>query len=414
MPKERIVITGRGLVTPLGNGLEKNEEALRSGRSGVTFVPRWKELGLESQVAGLADEDPPSGLLDAKNKRFTMPNARMAVVAAEEALKEARIPYEDLRNRKAAITLGCAGSSYEHIYDGAFAFRESGKVKRVSPFTVPRVMPSSAVSNLAILLGIDGETFDISSACTSGTHSIIVAARLLQLGLYEYVITGGTEETNWVHALGFDAMRALSRKYNNTPQRASRPFDRDRDGFVIGTGAGVLIVETEEHAKRRGAPIIAVLTGMAANTNPEEMVVPSARSSCEVMRLSIENAGLGLEDIGYINTHGTGTPTGDPLELEAIRLLFGDKAGKVAINSTKSMTGHMIGATGAVEAIFCTQMLQKQFICPSINIDNPEPGFEWADLVRECRTGVNLRHALSNSFGFGGTNACLVISSPDA
>jgi 3-oxoacyl-[acyl-carrier-protein] synthase-1 len=341
-----------------------------------------------------------------------MPNARMAVVAAEEALKEAGLPFEELRNRKAAIILGCAGSSYEHIYDGAFAFRETGKVKRVSPFTVPRVMASSAVSNLAILLGVDGETYDISSACTSGTHSIIVASRLLQLGLYEYVITGGTEETNWVHALGFDAMRALSRKYNDTPHKASRPFDRDRDGFVIGTGAGILILETEEHAKRRGAPVIAVLSGSAANTNPAEMVVPSSQSSCDVMRLSIENAGLCLDDIGYINTHGTSTPTGDSLELEAIRLLFGGKVGNVAINSTKSMTGHMIGATGAVEAVFCTQMIQKKFICPSINIENIEPGFEWADIVRECRTGVSLRHTLSNSFGFGGTNACLVISAP--
>ena len=407
---ERIVITGRGLVTPLGNGLSKNEEALRSGRSGIVFMEEWKDMGLESQVAGVADENPPSTLLNPKNIRFTTPNARMAVVATEEALAEAKIPEDALQNGRTALILGCAGSAHRHIYEGAFAFRESGKVKRVSPFTVPRVMASSAVANISILLGITGESYDISSACTSGTHSIIVASRLLQSGLYDFVITGGTEETNWVHALGFDAMRALSRKYNYCPEKASRPFDRDRDGFVTAGGAGVLVLERESDALRRGARPVSVISGFAANTNSKDMVVPDATSSCNVMKQAIANAFISESDINYINTHGTGTPTGDPVELESIRMVFGGHAPKVAINSTKSMTGHMVGATGAVETIFCSMMIEKGFISPSINLENPEPGFEWADFVRECRSKVKLRHVLSNSFGFGGTNASIVIS----
>lgn len=410
---DNIYITGRGLITPLGNGLKANEEALRAGRSGVVVIPEFKEYGMESYVAGNADEDPPTALLDSKSKRFTLPNTRMAVAAAGEALAEAGIRPEDLRDKNVAIILGCAGSAYQHIYDGAFAFRTTGKVKRVSPFTVPRVMASSAVANLSLILGITGESFDISSACVSSLHAIIVASRLLQSGLYDMVITGGCEEINWVHVLGFDAMHAISRKYNDCPARASRPFDRDRDGFVIASGSGILILETKKHAEARGARPKSLITGFSANSNGKDMVVPIAGSSCQVMEMAIKSAGLSPDDIGYINTHGTGTPTGDPVEMEAIRMLFGKNAGRVPVNSTKSMTGHMIGATGAVETIFCSMMIEKGFICPSINIDNLEQGMEWADIVRECRTNVNIKHALNNSFGFGGTNASLIISAPN-
>ncbi len=409
---ERIAITGRGLVTPLGIGLPANEDALRKGRSGIVHVPEWKDLGLESQVAGVSDESPPSSLLNQKNSRFAPANAKMAVTAAEEALQEAGLTIEDVRGDRTALILGCAGSAHGHIWAGASAFRESGKVKRVSPFTVPRVMASSAVANLAILLGVSGESYDISSACTSGTHSILVASRLLRSGDYDYVITGGTEETNWVHALGFDAMRALSRRYNSTPEKASRPFDRDRDGFVVAAGAGVLVLETERHALSRGRRPFSIIKGFAANTNPVDMVVPDARSSCEVMKRALLASGLALSEIDYINTHGTGTPTGDPVELDAIRLLFGPDAGKVPVNSTKSMTGHMIGATGAAETIFCSMMIEKGFISPSVNLENPDPGYEWPDFVRECRDSLKIRNALSNSFGFGGTNACLIVSAP--
>lgn len=407
--KTKIAITGRGLVTPLGVGLAKNEEALRAGHSGIVFVPEWKELGLESQVAGISDPAPQSSLLNSKQSRFATPSALMAAAATEEALREAGLNLDSINKERIALIIGCAGSAHLNIWNGASIFRETGKVKRVSPFIVPRVMPSSAVANLAIMLGITGETYDISSACTSGTHAIIVASRLLLSGEYDYVISGGTEETNWVHALGFDAMRAISRKYNSCPEKASRPFDRDRDGFVLAGGAGIVILETEEHAIKRGIKPLSLISGFAANTNPNDMVVPDPSSSCEVMRKAIQHSGLSLEDIQYINTHGTGTPTGDPVEMKAIKMLFCSHASKIAINSTKSMTGHMIGATGAAETIFCSMMIQKHFICPSINIDNPEPEFAWADFVRETRN-TRIKHALSNSFGFGGTNACLVIS----
>jgi 3-oxoacyl-[acyl-carrier-protein] synthase-1 len=409
---QRIVISGRGLITPLGNGLNINLEALKAGRSGTVLVNEWQELGLDSQVAGVADEEPECPVLDKKKKRFTSPNSQMAIAAAYEAIIEAGLTPEDLKKYRVALVNGCAGSAYKEIYDGARAFIESGKVKRVKPFIVPRVMASSAVSNLSLVFGITGESYDISSACTSGAHAIMLASRLLKSGMYDIVIAGGSEELNWVHALGFNAMRALSTKYNDDPAHASRPFDVKRDGFVIAEGAGIVVMETEEHAVKRGAAPKAIVSGAAANSNAIDMVVPSASSSAEVMKMSIEDAGLTPADIGYINTHGTATLTGDPVEMDAIKKVFGAE-GKVAINSTKSMTGHMIGATGAVEVIYCTQMMEHNFICPSINLDEPEPEFKWADLVTKTRENVDLKHCLSNSFGFGGSNGCLVISKPE-
>ncbi len=406
---ENVVITGRGLVTPLGNGLPENEKALYSGRSGTVMMPEWRELGLDSQVAGLSDEDPECPLIDKKRKRFASINSRMAICAAYEAANEAGLDSDAFRKSRTAIILGCAGSNYQEIYDGAELYMNTRKVRRVSPFIVPRVMPSSAVSNLSLILGITGESYDVSSACASGAHAIMLATRLIRSGQYDIVVTGGAEELNWVHALGFNAMRALSRKYNDNPSIASRPFDRDRDGFVIAEGAGIIVLESEKHAKERGAKTFGSISGVAANSNATDMVVPHADSSAEVMEQAIKEAGLKTSDIDYINTHGTATPTGDPVEMTAIRKLFGEDS-KVAINSTKSMTGHMIGATGSVEVIYCSLMLEKQFICPSINCDNPEDDFLWADLVRETRDNVDLKHCLSNSFGFGGSNASLIIS----
>jgi len=410
----KVAITGRGLVTPLGIGLAENEQALRSGRPGIVFMPEWRERGLESQVAGVANENPPTSLLDQKNIRFTTPNARMAVAAAEQALQEARLSLAEIRGRRIAVILGSAGSTHTQIYEGGKVIADSGKSKRLTPFMVPRVMASSAVANLSLILGVTGESYDISSACASGAHAIMVACRLITSGVYDLVITGGTEEVNWLLAAGFDAMRALSRGYNDRPEQASRPFDRDRDGFVIAAGAGILVLEHPDHARARGVIPSAYVTGAAANSNAADMVVPQAESSREVMAMALNDAGLSPAAIGYINTHGTATPTGDPVELEAIRRLFGPGAGNVAITSTKGMTGHLIGAAGAVETIFCTQMLQGGFIPPNVNLVHPEPGCEWADLPRECRTGVVLRHTLSNSFGFGGTNVALVISAPTA
>ncbi|MFA7185932.1 MAG: beta-ketoacyl-[acyl-carrier-protein] synthase family protein [Victivallales bacterium] len=409
---EKVAITGRGLITPLGNGLPVNEEALRQGRSGTVLVPAWQEMGLDSQVAGLADEDPECDLLDPKIKRFASPNSRMAVAALAEALKEAGLTKESIKNYKVAIINGCAGSAYEEIHEGARTFEKTGKCKKVKPLIVPRVMASSAVSIMSIALGVTGETYDISSACTSGAHAILLATRLVNSGLYDIVISGGSEELNWVHALGFNSIRALSTAYNDKPSQASRPFDITRDGFVIAEGAGIVILEKPEHAKARGVKPVSYISGLAANSNAIDMVVPDAAANAEVMKMAVESAGLVPDDIDYINTHGTATPVGDPVEMDAIQRVFGST--KVAINSTKSMTGHMIGATGAAEVIFTSMMLEKGFLSPSINLENPEPAFAWADIVRETRTNLELRHAMSNSFGFGGSNACLVISKADA
>jgi len=408
---DRVVISGRGLITPLGNGLGVNEEALISGRSGIVLVESWKEMGLDSQVAGLADEDPECPLMDLKRKRFASPNSKMAVAAAYQAINEAGLTLEDLRGDRCAIVNGCAGSAYEEIYNSAKTFKETGKSKRVTPFVVPRVMASSAVSNLSLILGVTGETYDVSSACTSGAHAILLGARLVQSGEYDIVIAGGSEELNWVHALGFNAMRALSTKYNDRPKMASRPFDKNRDGFVIAEGAGIVIIEKESHARKRGITPKSVISGWSMNSNATDMVVPNADSSADVMRKAIRNAGLAPSDIDYINTHGTATPVGDPVEMEAIKKVFGDKS--PAINSTKSMTGHMIGATGAVEAIYCSMMQEKGFISPTLNLEEPEDAFAWADLVKVLRKDIKIKHTLSNSFGFGGSNACLIISALD-
>jgi 3-oxoacyl-[acyl-carrier-protein] synthase-1 len=408
---EKVAVTGRGLITPLGNGLAENEKALRAGTSGIVLVESWREMGLDSHVGGLADEDPECEFLDKKRKRFTSPNSRMVVAAACEALTEAGLTPADLNKYRVAIINGCAGSAYEEIYNGAKAFADSGRVRKVRPFIVPRVMPSSAVSNMSLILGVHGETYSICSACTSGAHSIMLASRLINSGLYDIVIASGSEELNWVHALGFNAMRALSTKYNDTPELASRPFDSARDGFVIAEGAGVFILEKEAHALARGVKPKAFITGTAANSNATDMVVPSADSSAEVMLQAVKDADLEPGDIDYINTHGTATPTGDPVEMEAIKKVFGSSP---AVNSTKSQTGHMVGATGAVEAIFCTLMLEKGFISPSLNLENPEESFKWADFVTETRENVKIKHTISNSFGFGGANGCLVISSTDA
>ena len=407
----KVVITGRGVITPIGNGVDENEKSLRNGTSGVVFMQEWKDRYLESQVCGMADENPESPLIDKKVARFTTPNGKMAMAAVYEAICEAGLDLDYLKGKKVAVILGCGGSTFNHVYDNGCKLMQVKKVKRITPFIVPKVMNSSAAANISLVLGLKGESYAISSACTSSSHSIMIATRLIRSGEYDMVITGGTEEANWLNALGFDAMKALSRNYNATPAKASRPFDKDRDGFVLAGGAGILVIESEKHAESRGAVPKGYITGIAANSNAFDMVVPDSNSACEVMRMAIANAGLDLKDIGYLNAHGTATPVGDPAEMKAIQQLFGDSAGSLPINSTKSMTGHMIGATGAVEAIFCSIMLEKGFISPTANLDNPEDEFAWADFVRGTSRDVpGLKHALSNSFGFGGTNGALVIS----
>ncbi len=408
---ENVFITGRGLLTPLGNGVASNEAGLRSGKSGIVRAEEFIEHHLDSEVAGRPAEFPPSDLIDRKKLRFCPPVGVMSVVAATEAFAEAGLPLEELRGKRIAIIGGVAGANSLEIYDDAHNYISSDyRLRTVTPYAVPRVMPSSAISNLSLIFGITGESYDISAACASSALAVVVGSRLIRSGQYDMVLAGGAEQIDWVQALGFCACRALSKKYNFEPERSSRPFDRDRDGFVLAGGAAYVLLESEQSMKSRGARPISRISGLGANSNGVDMVAPDTAAIAAVMSEAITDAGLAPAEIDYINTHGTGTPIGDPIELNAIRKATGEHP---AINSTKSQTGHMVGATGAAEVIFTTIMMEKNFISPSINLENPDPEFEWADLVRECRTGVKMRHALSNSFAFGGSNAAIVISRPE-
>lgn len=408
----RVFITGRGLITPLGAGLAANVEALRTGKSGTALCQAYVERNLPVHVAGVPPEIPETPLLDRKLRRVCPPNAAMSVVAVAEALAEAGIAKEAIPGLRIAIIGGNAGSLTCEAWQETDNFVRTGKLRSVSPYVVPRVMPSSAIANLSLIFGITGESFDVSAACASSAISVMVAARLIKSGLYDLVIAGGAEQIDWVQALGFSAIRALSTNFNDAPARASRPFDRDRDGFVLAAGASYVVLESEASAKRRGARLISEIAGCCSNSNAVDMVVPDEKATAEVMRGAIADAGLRPDDIGYVNTHGTATPVGDPIEMAAIRAVFGDRS--PAINSTKSQTGHMIGATGAAEIIFSSLMMERRFLSPSINCENPEPEFAWADLVREPREKVRIRHALSNSFAFGGSNIGVVISDCDA
>ncbi|MDD3154294.1 MAG: beta-ketoacyl-[acyl-carrier-protein] synthase family protein [Victivallaceae bacterium] len=406
---ESVYITGRGLVTPLGTGLPANEEALRSGKSGIVTIPSFVEHQLTSQVGGLAQEDVVPNFIDRKKLRFCSPVGLMSVIAVEEALAEAGFQKEELPSLRIAIITGVAASSYHEIYAGTATYMKEMKLRTVSPVIIPRVMPSSAASVLSLAYGITGEMYDISAACATSAIAVMVGARLVQSGAYDLVIAGGAEQLDWIEALGFNAIRALSTNFNDDPPSSSRPFDKRRDGFVLASGAAYVILESEAHLKKRGGRPVSRIAGFASNSNGKDMVVPDADSSRDVMLAAIRAAGIRPQDVNYINTHGTATPVGDPVEMAAIESVF--KGCDTAINSTKSQTGHMVGATGAAELIFSSIMLEKSFVSATRNLEEPEDAFLWADLVRgtHAREGVPMRYALSNSFAFGGSNIAVVL-----
>ena len=408
---ERVFITGRGLITPLGNSVQANEEALRAGKSGISAIQSFADVHLDSQVGGLADHDPQTELIDRKTKRFCPPAGVMSVVAAQEVFKEAKIALADIPNMRMALVGGQAASNTREVHENANAYVNSNfRLRTVSPFAVPRIMPSSSVSILSLIFGIKGESFDVSAACATSAAAIMQAVRLIRSGEYDMVMTGGVEQLEWQTALGFCACRALSTRYNDAPEKASRPFDKNRDGFVLSSGAAYLMLESESSVKSRGVTPICEITGIGANSNAKDMVVPDAEASAEVMRLALKDAKLDIRDIGYINTHGTATPVGDSVELDAIRAVIGDSGAAPAINSTKSQTGHMVGATGAAEVIFSTIMMEKEFISPTLNLEDPDDSCAGLDVVQGARENVRFDHALPNSFAFGGSNACIVIS----
>ncbi|MEA4863680.1 MAG: beta-ketoacyl synthase [Victivallaceae bacterium] len=403
----KVFITGRGLVTPIGVGLTENEASLRNGVCGIERIQEWVDWGVESEIAGTVPDFPAPEIISRKMMRFCPPTAVMSVAATAEAFAEAKLPVEEIPHSKIAVLTGVAGSYLPDGYANRDEYVKTRKMRCVSPCVVPRVMPSCCASNLSLIFGIKGETYDISAACASSLICIVAAVRLIQSGLYDMVVAGGAEGLDWSQALGFTAMRALSTHYNGTPHLASRPFDRDRDGFVLASGAGYVLLESEESMRRRGISPVVEVTGVASNSNATDMVIPDASASEAVMRATLANAGLSASDVSYVNTHGTATPIGDPVEIESIKRVFGSR---IAVNSTKSNTGHMVGATGAVEVIFTTMMQEKGFISKSLNLDNVDPACDGVDFVRELRTGVKLRHALSNAFAFGGSNASIIMT----
>ena len=410
-----VVITGRGLITPIGLGLAENLESLKTGKSGIKHIPFWEELKLDSQVAGSVDlEGYHCPAFEQKQLRFMPNSARRAVAAAYEAITEAGYTMETLPGSKMAVITGCGGSSYAEYFKSIMTYERTHSVRRISPFSIPRIMPSSAVANLSLVYKIGGESYDVSCACTSGAVALIQAFRLIQSGAYDIVMAGGCEELCWQQAVGFGAMHALSNNFNAEAEKASRPFDRQRTGFVLSEAAGIVILESEAHAKARGAKVYGKISGYACNSNACDMVAPSREVSAAVMCDAIASADLKPADIDYVNTHGTGTPVGDPVEVDALKIVFHDRDASPMINSTKSQTGHPIGAAGAIELIFCTQMIEHSFVSPSINADDIEESMLWADIVRTPRMNVPIRHALSNSFGFGGTNAAIIVSRADA
>ncbi|MEZ5719579.1 MAG: beta-ketoacyl-ACP synthase I [Burkholderiaceae bacterium] len=399
--KKRVVITGTGIVSCIGNSNAEVEASLRESRPGIRAMPAFAELGLRSQVAGIPNinlED----LIDRKQLRFMGDAAAYAHIALTNAIAEAGLAPEQVSHPRTGLIMGSGGGSPANQIEAADTLRSKG-IRRVGPYQVTRCMSSTVSACLSTNFGIKGINYSITSACSTSAHCIGVAAQQIAFGLQDVMFAGGGEELSWGMALLFDGMGAMSSKYNDTPEKASRAYDANRDGFVIAGGGGAVVLESLEHAQARGATILGEVVGFGATSDGEDMVAPSGEGAMACMRQAIE----GLDGpIDYINTHGTSTPVGDVPELRAIRAVFGDTI--PPFSSTKSLTGHSLGATGVQEAIYCLIMLQKGFIAGSANVETLEPAAEGMPLVTVTRDAP-IRTALSNSFGFGGTNASLVL-----
>lgn len=396
----RVVVTGIGIVSCLGNDKASVAASLRAGRSGIRHVQEYADLGLRSHVAGTPDIDL-EALIDRKIKRFMGDAAAYAYVAMRNAINDAGLAAEEVSNPRAGLIAGSGGGSVANQIDTADTLRSKG-VRRVGPYMVPRTMCSTVSAGLATPFQIKGINYSISSACATSAHCIGAAMEQIELGKQDVVFAGGAEELHWGMTGMFDAMGALSTKRNDTPAQASRAFDTGRDGFVIAGGAGILVLESLEHAGRRGARIYAELVGYGASSDGYDMVTPSGEGARRCMQMALGSA---QGPVDYINAHGTSTPAGDIAELIAIREVFGRAAPPVS--STKSMSGHSLGAAGVHEAIYCLLMMENGFIAPSINIETLDAQAEGLDIVRQTRT-ADIEQVLSNSFGFGGTNASLV------
>jgi 3-oxoacyl-[acyl-carrier-protein] synthase-1 len=403
----RVVVTGMGIVSSIGNNTQEVLASLREAKSGVVRADKYAELGFRCHVHGAPTLDA-SEAVDRRAMRFLGGGAAWNHVAMEQAIRDAGLQESEISNERTGMVMGSGGPSTRAIVEAADIARSKGP-KRVGPFAVPKAMSSTASATLATWFKIKGLSYSISSACATSNHCIGNAFELIQYGKQDMMFAGGCEELDWTLTVLFDAMGALSSKYNDTPSKASRAYDADRDGFVISAGAGVLVLEELEHAKARGARIYAELAGYGTTSDGADMVAPSGEGATRCMRLALKDV---KPPVDYINPHATSTPIGDLKEIEAIREVFGAKC--PPISATKSLTGHSLGAAGVQEAIYSLLMMGSGFICESANIEKLDPAFDDMPIVRARQDNVKLGCVLSNSFGFGGTNASLVFKHVDA
>ena len=404
----RVVVTGMGIVSSIGNNIGEVTASLREAKSGITFAPEFAEHGFRSRVYGRPTLDPAT-VLDRRAMRFHGGGTGWNQVAMDEAIAMAGLTEAEISNDRTGIVMGSGGPSTRTVIEAVDKARESGNSKRVGPFAVPKAMSSTASATLAVWYKIKGVNYSISSACATSNHCIGNAYELIQWGKQDRVFAGGCEELDWTLSVLFDAMGAMSSTYNDST--ASRAYDKDRDGFVIAGGAGVVVLEEYETAKARGANILAEIVGYGATSDGYDMVAPSGEGAVRCMQMAL--GGLNAP-IDYINPHGTSTPVGDIKEIEAVRTVFGSKAQSIPISSTKSLTGHSLGATGVQEAIYSLIMMRNGFVCESAHIRELDPDMADMNIVRKRIDNAKLAYVMSNSFGFGGTNATIVLKNPEA
>jgi 3-oxoacyl-[acyl-carrier-protein] synthase-1 len=403
----RVVVTGMGIVSSIGNNTQEVLAALREAKSGVVRAKEYAELGFRCQVHGAPTLDP-SEAVDRRAMRFLGGGAAWNHVAMEQAIRDAGLEQGEVSHERTGVVMGSGGPSTRTVVEACDTARQKGP-KRVGPFAVPKAMSSTASATLATWFKIKGVNYSISSACATSNHCIGNAMEIIQLGKQDVIFAGGCEELDWTLSVLFDAMGAMSTKFNDTPAKASRAYDVDRDGFVIAGGAGVLVLEELAHAQARGARIYAEVAGYGATSDGYDMVAPSGEGAERCMRMALETV---QAPVDYINPHATSTPIGDIKEIEAIRAVFGDKTPPIA--ATKSLTGHSLGAAGVQEAVYSLLMMNNGFICESANIETLDPAFADMPIVRQRIDGAKLGCVLSNSFGFGGTNASIVFKRLDA